>query len=197
MTERNVRQAIMGCAAALVERRGWDHVTVRDIAAAAGVGVGLINYHFGSKDELLRQCAQAAVAEELSRFRASAEGLAGLPALERLRVMLKRTADYMAAHPEMNRLSLLTDLRQGDYEGDNMDQSMAEFLPLVAAAGGTGTDTAAAQLRTHILIHAIQAAMLRSASVKARIGLDFFDKADRDRFVDLTVDQLFRKEPEQ
>ena len=35
--------------------------------------------------------------------------------------------------------------------------------------------------------------MLRSASVKARIGLDFFDKTDRDRFVDLTIDQLFQE----
>ena len=193
MADRNVKQAIMDSATALVERCGEAHVTVRDIAADAGVGVGLINYHFGSKDELLRQCAQATVARELGWFRASAAKLEDRPALERLRLMSRRTCDYMAEHPELTRLSLLTDLRQGDYAGDNMDQSMAEFLPLVAAAGDSDPDDLITKLRTHILIHAFQAAMLRSASVKARIGLDFFDKTDRDRFVDLTIDQLFQE----
>jgi TetR/AcrR family transcriptional regulator, regulator of cefoperazone and chloramphenicol sensitivity len=32
--------------------RGFDGVTVRDIASAAGVSVGLINHHFGSKEGL-------------------------------------------------------------------------------------------------------------------------------------------------
>ena len=191
MADKSVKRIIMDQAAALVEQQGADHVTVRDIAAAAGVGVGLINYHFGSKDELLRQCAQEAVAEELGRFRASTDKLAGLSAPDRLRAMLRRTADYMAARPEMTRLSLLTDLRQGNYTSDNMDRSMAEFLPLVAAAGGTQPEELTTQLRTHILIHAVQSAMLRSASVKARIGLDFFSKPDRDRLVDLIVEQLF------
>ena len=32
--------------------KGFDGITVRDIAAAADVSVGLINHHFGSKDGL-------------------------------------------------------------------------------------------------------------------------------------------------
>lgn len=36
----------------LFAERGFDSVTVRDIAAASGVSVGLINHHFGSKDGL-------------------------------------------------------------------------------------------------------------------------------------------------
>lgn len=36
----------------LFAEKGFDSVTVRDIAAASGVSVGLINHHFGSKDGL-------------------------------------------------------------------------------------------------------------------------------------------------
>jgi len=36
----------------LFAERGFDGVTVRDIATAAGVSVGLINHHFGSKEGL-------------------------------------------------------------------------------------------------------------------------------------------------
>ena len=37
---------------ALFAERGFDGVTVRDISTAAGVSVGLINHHFGSKEGL-------------------------------------------------------------------------------------------------------------------------------------------------
>ena len=193
MAERNVKQTILRSAIALVEECGEAHVTVRDIAARAGVGIGLINYHFGSKDELLRQCAQAAVAEELDRTRAAVKELDGLPPLERLRVMSKRNCDYMADHPELTRLSLLTDLRRGDFAGDNTARSREVFLPLVAQAGKMEPEDQWAKFRTHILIHALQAGLLRRASVQTRIGLDFYEKADRDRFVDLTIDQLFQE----
>ena len=39
-------------AMALFAERGFDGVTVRDIATAAGVSVGLMNHHFGSKEGL-------------------------------------------------------------------------------------------------------------------------------------------------
>lgn len=45
--DRLVREAFT-----LFAERGFDSVTVRDIAAASGVSVGLINHHFGSKDGL-------------------------------------------------------------------------------------------------------------------------------------------------
>lgn len=39
-------------AMAMFAERGFDGVTVRDISAEAGVSVGLINHHFGSKEGL-------------------------------------------------------------------------------------------------------------------------------------------------
>ena len=39
-------------AMAMFAERGFDGVTVRDISAQAGVSVGLINHHFGSKEGL-------------------------------------------------------------------------------------------------------------------------------------------------
>lgn len=196
MAARDVKETIMQAALALVEQGDGrlGEVTVREIAAAAGVGVGLINYHFGSKEELMRLCAQAIVAEELTRFRVLAEKLDGLPPLERLRAMAKRTCDDLAARPNLSRLSLLTDLNRGDFAGDNTDQSMAAFLPLVAAVCGRTEADPAVMFRTHMLVHSLHAAFLRSASVKARIGLDFYQKEERDRFVDLTIDQLFQEE---
>lgn len=44
---------ILTAARELFEEKGFDLTSVREIAAQAGVNVALINYHFGSKENLL------------------------------------------------------------------------------------------------------------------------------------------------
>lgn len=46
------KERLVGVAMRLFAEKGFDGVTVRDISAAAGVSVGLINHHFGSKEGL-------------------------------------------------------------------------------------------------------------------------------------------------
>ncbi len=46
------RARLLQVAMRLFAEKGYDGVTVRDIAAAASVSVGLINHHFGSKEGL-------------------------------------------------------------------------------------------------------------------------------------------------
>lgn len=198
MADKDVKKNIMQAALDLVEQGDGriGEVTVREIAAAAGVGVGLINYHFGSKDELMRLCAQTIVSEELERLYDLAGRLKSVEPLERLRELAKHACDFLAARPNLSRLSILTDLNRGDFAGDNTDRNMAAFLPLVAAASDASEEDVAVKFRTHILVHSLDAAFLRSASVRERIGLDFYKKEDRDCFVDLTVDQLFQEAEE-
>jgi AcrR family transcriptional regulator len=47
------REGILTVAERLFAERGYEHVSVRDVAAAAGVTHPLIYYHWGSKRELL------------------------------------------------------------------------------------------------------------------------------------------------
>ncbi len=46
------RQRLITTALALFAERGFDGVTVRDLARASDVSIGLINHHFGSKEGL-------------------------------------------------------------------------------------------------------------------------------------------------
>jgi AcrR family transcriptional regulator len=47
------RQRIMAVAERLFAQRGLDAVSIRDITAAAGVNLAAVNYHFGSKQQLV------------------------------------------------------------------------------------------------------------------------------------------------
>jgi AcrR family transcriptional regulator len=51
--KRPTKEKLMDAAERLFARRGFHGTSVRDITGAAGVDLSLVNYHFGSKHELL------------------------------------------------------------------------------------------------------------------------------------------------
>jgi AcrR family transcriptional regulator len=55
MSSDQTRTAILTAAEQLWAERSFGEVTMRDIVAAAGVNLAAVNYHFGSKDELLAE----------------------------------------------------------------------------------------------------------------------------------------------
>jgi AcrR family transcriptional regulator len=55
MPADSTRATILGAAERLYADRGFADVTLRDIVAAADVNLAAVNYHFGSKDELIAE----------------------------------------------------------------------------------------------------------------------------------------------
>src|SRR3982750_3897165 len=55
MPSDHTRAAILSAAERLYADRGFADVTLRDIVAAADVNLAAVNYHFGSKDELIAE----------------------------------------------------------------------------------------------------------------------------------------------
>jgi AcrR family transcriptional regulator len=55
MPTDHTRTAILSAAERLYADRGFADVTLRDIVAAADVNLAAVNYHFGSKDELIAE----------------------------------------------------------------------------------------------------------------------------------------------
>lgn len=63
---RHTRSALLDATATAIARNGWSAITTRQVAALAGVNPALVHYHFGSMDELRRQAAVKAMAEEIA-----------------------------------------------------------------------------------------------------------------------------------
>src|SRR3982074_3881734 len=75
MPSDHTRSAILSAAERLYADRGFADVTLRDIVAAADVNLAAVNYHFGSKDELIAELfvtrSLALNRERLSELRAA------------------------------------------------------------------------------------------------------------------------------
>ena len=90
MASDHTRSAILSAAERLYADRGFGDVTLRDIVAAAGVNLAAVNYHFGSKDELIAELfvtrSLATNRERLNELKAAEEaggGRAGIDAIFR------------------------------------------------------------------------------------------------------------------
>jgi AcrR family transcriptional regulator len=81
MPTDHTRTAILSAAERLYADRGFADVTLRDIVAAANVNLAAVNYHFGSKDELIAELfvtrSLATNRERLNELKAAEEAGAG------------------------------------------------------------------------------------------------------------------------
>jgi AcrR family transcriptional regulator len=62
------RAALLKGARQCLEQIGYARTTARDVARAAGVSLGAIGYHFGSKEELLLEAIAESVRDWIARF---------------------------------------------------------------------------------------------------------------------------------
>ena len=90
MPSDQTRSAILNAAERLYADRGFADVTLRDIVAAADVNLAAVNYHFGSKDELIAELfvtrSLATNRERLNQLKAAeaeGNGRAGIEAILR------------------------------------------------------------------------------------------------------------------
>jgi len=86
---RDTRERILACAERLFAERGFDSTSLRTITTEAGANLAAVNYHFGSKDELVREVLSRRIVplnrerlEQLARCEADAGP--GGPSLERI-----------------------------------------------------------------------------------------------------------------
>jgi AcrR family transcriptional regulator len=66
---RKIRKdEIIEVATRLVARKGWQNTTLADIASEANISLGVITYHFSSKDEIIRGVMENYVGENLTEL---------------------------------------------------------------------------------------------------------------------------------
>jgi AcrR family transcriptional regulator len=89
------REALLAGAKRCLIEKGYARTTARDIAAASGVSLAAIGYHFGSKDALMNQAIYEFVGEwgdEVERA-LSAEGALDAEPLQRFESIMERTIE--------------------------------------------------------------------------------------------------------
>jgi TetR/AcrR family transcriptional regulator, transcriptional repressor of bet genes len=102
-SEQERRDQLLRAAFEVASREGVGGLTVRAIAAEAGLSHGLVHFHFKTKDGLISALLGWVLAETLSTASLEPDGRAG-PPLDQLRALLEREMARLSREPRRMRL---------------------------------------------------------------------------------------------
>lgn len=190
--KQSARDRILQAAIDIMREKGEvEAVTIRGIAGLAGVGIGLINYHFQSKERLIAEAVRYFQTREvLSGWEGQLLFRPKNP-VALIKDMLKSFADFIADFPRISRISILNDLSHPGTEESTL-QAVKGITPYVQEALGRNGKNGKAFRTAWIIISAIQTVFMRSDLFSGDGGLNFSVKADRDAFIDELVGTYVR-----
>ena len=188
--KEQVKEAIICATTELIQESGGDvdAITARAIADRSRVALGLINYHFGTKENLIAVCVQRIISKVLMNFapdKVDYSAKDGLTDKERLIFFARQTYDFLFENYAMIRISILSDFR--DYQPRS--NSAYTQLGFRYALRGDIPESRK-QLVAFSLTSILQTAFLCGENAKAITGYDLTNKAERDQFVSDTVSML-------
>ncbi|PJI09227.1 MULTISPECIES: TetR/AcrR family transcriptional regulator [Clostridium] len=160
-------------------------ITTRAIAKQAGIGVGLVNYHFESKNKLIEICVQRIISDVIRSFKPKINN--ELDSIDRIKKVTKMVADFLIQNPSVSKISILGDMNTPSTV-DNTMQTVKGFLISMEDYNFPKEEK---MLLSFALTSILQAVFLRKNITKESFGFDFNNKEERESFIDFMIDKLF------
>ncbi len=165
-------------------------VTIRDITNRSGVSVGLINYHFGNKNNLITICTQRIINNVINAFRPDMSIGNDLDKYEASKARLKHAACgvfyFLFTNPSISKLSILSDYKSYD-DKTNSWASIYGFSNII----GDGIESKEKKEKiSFYLVNSMQIAFLKALTEPCFLGYDFQKSEDRKRYIEDLVDTL-------
>lgn len=156
-------------------------ITSRLIAEKADIGLGSINYFFGSKENLIAECVQRIINKVLTEFTPDITDCTkndGLSDKTRLISWASQTLDFLFENQAIANISILSDM-QNYLANSNSIYTQKGFA--FAIRGKQNEE--AKKLLVFILVSAMQAAFLAKNIAKEILGYDLYSKSERNLFM--------------
>lgn len=191
-TNKNItRENIIQTTTQLIkEYEDINKITIRDIAERSEVGVGLVNYHFQTKENLIDICVLKIVSQFIEEIERLYENLDMAP-LDKLKYVFKAKCSFIVANPILSKTSMILDLNSASLEDNTHQAAKLHFKVLKEIYGDRKTDS---ELFTilHIIMSSIQVAFLRNNVIRTHTNMDFYDQEQRDLYIDHIIDFAVR-----
>ena len=186
---KNVKERIIKATTELIEESGGktDSITARKIAERAGVALGLINYHFDSKDNLVNICTQRIINGIIMCFVPDDEGIVVLTEKEQVAERSKKVLDFMFKYPAICSISVLEDMN--NYRLRSNSVAVQKGFSLAISKKSMDEDTK--RLLVFMLTSSIQTAFMSGEVSKEVLGYDLSVKAERDACAERMTELLF------
>ncbi len=188
----DVKEKIIAAAISLIEHSDGSvkNITVREIARRADVAVGLINYHFGSKENLIEICVQRIISHVMKTFPGtdnSANNIEDASGRKNADIasFTANVFTLLINNPEISKISMLSDLSQPDTESN----SSVSYKAILKAIPDKEPENIR-KIKAFILLSAIQSAFLNRSISDELLGFNLNHKDDYCCFFRLVTEIL-------
>lgn len=161
-----------------------DDITVRKIAESAGIGVGLINYYYESRDNLINEAVSTKM-ESMAEIMDNLSGNLSNP-IKYLKEMLMTMSDIGMKNSKISRFSIEHELLKGDF------RICLYLLPVLRKIYNDSKQETDLRLIAFQIIAAMQSVYLRREAFLMLTGIDIEIKKDRDKLIESILDNLLR-----
>ena len=169
--------------AMIVEIEEVETITMRQIAERAEVGIGTINYHFQSKDNLLNEAVGRLMGDQASRWYAPYDKDAIDP-VSRLKMLLIDTANVAFRHEKLSRIAISNALLEGNMEPAQL------ILPILRDIYDGSKDEVELRVIAFQLITTTQVMFLRAPAFRLYSGIDIYEEEQRNRSIEIIVENV-------
>ena len=194
MNKKNCKQELIDITISLINENHGDvnKVTIRDITARSGVSVGLINYHFGNKDNLITECVQKIISKVVAEFKPNMKIGKDLPPFEAGKARLIDAAcqvfEFFFIYPSVSRISILND--HSHFTNDTSSYfSIKGFSSII---GNAIENQSQKELIAFTLASSMQVTFLKSFEDKNFLDYDFSKSKDRKKYITDLISVLMR-----
>lgn len=189
--QTDIKEKIIDSTISLIESSDGliENITMRAIAQKADVAVGLINYHFTSKMNLIELCVQRIISHVMSTFpgtRNAEDG--GIVDDKRGGDMASFTSSvftFLIDHPEISKISMLSDLAHPNPKSN----SSVSYRAILKALPETDSEDIR-KVKAFMLLSTIQSAFLNRDIGDVLLGHNLNDKDKYERFFRIVTDIL-------
>lgn len=184
MAEKDMKEKIINETIHLIEMGGNrpENINFREICLNLNISLGLINYHFGSKKNLLNACVRKMIDGIVSNFEKIRDSLNDLLPFEKLKKLSIMTLDYLFSNPNLSKLSINNDLAHPTLS-DNTSHTIKAYIPLVKLCKPNFNDKQIHML-TYRLVFTMQNLFARAEIINQDLKINLYDKSQRDAFHD-------------
>ena len=185
----DIKEKIIGATTELIGTSHGDpnRVSIRAIAHQAGVSIGLINYHFMSKEKLIEVCVERIIKQVIHSFKFDRE-IQDDPK-DRLFSGTVSVFTFLKENPEIAKISIVSDLSSPHRNANSVTSYQAILSTLPDGFSGERKKVAA-----FMLLSTIQSAFLIRSVADDLLDFDLYTDEGVRSFFKHVIDLLFTPE---
>ncbi len=190
----STRQKIIESTLDIISAEGFYKVTIRKIAALAGVNVAAVNYHFGSKKNLINESLNDITQQLRQAFYPLKDEI--LAPEVRLRMFMINYANVVSRYPDLIKNFIMQSITDyplpGNYEAFIQEEGCQLIYNTLKNIKPQYDDTAIGMIIVQLLACLDYPLLIANRKIPAKANFDFYDEETRNKFIEMLVENIVK-----